>query len=295
MAGIESEVPKPTQLVLVRGTDLLSLKPQNDGGSEVLKLATDHLEVALNDGRLVESPFSPLGKAPISTNPRLTLARSRKAYINEPNDPDRLADYMEYFWKNRRPKLGVSISTLAVPTCPWNESQIANFRGVKPLPDKAADVRDMVRFIPEVVAGDLRLIERGFPEIHFRLYGGVRSFSDINSGYVLNGWGRSEAEIDAPYTYTTEQQLRDKFEALNRKGLTVPAYAIFGVFSQDLTKQFLDQIKAVIRTIGSALGSSGFGGILNAGFSPGGGLDVGSYWGPVYRGQYLGGRSFQGA
>ena len=291
MADIETEV---SRLVLVRGDTALELKPQNSGGVELLQLTVNSLGVGLNDGRLVESPFSLPVLAP-STNSRLTLARARTAYRNEPNSPECLADYMEYFWKNRRIKLGVSVSSLAVDTCPWNEDQIAKFRGVEALSDKAEGVRDIVRFIPEVVAGDLELIKRGFPEINFYLYGGLINLSDIKNEYVLKGWGRSEAEIDAPYTDTTEQGLKDIFVSLGRQGLTVPAYAIFGVFSRDFTKKYLDQIRTIIRTVGSVKGSSEAGRVLDARFNPVGYLYVSSDWNPGDRNGSIGGRSFQGA
>src|SRR3989344_3870592 len=221
MVEIASVNPEPDRLVLVRGNRLLQLQPANEDGASVLEEITANAVSALGDGRLTESPLGLLTKAPISTNSRLTLTRARRAYKEEPNNPSRLADYMESYWKNRRTKLGVSTSDLVVPTCPWNENQIAKFRGGDALPDKAEGVNDMVRFIPEVVAGDLELIQKGFPEIHFYLYGGLKTFSDINNTYVLKGWGRSEAEINAPYIDTTEQALRDRFESLGRKGLTV--------------------------------------------------------------------------
>lgn len=222
-----------------------------------------------------------------SRNSRLTLARARIAYRNEPNNPARLVDYMETFWQNRRTKLGVSVSDLVVPTCPWNETQIAQFRG--------ENIPDMARFIPEIVAGDLELIKKGFPEISFYLFGRLRDFEDIRNRYVLKEWGRSEADIDAPYTSINEQELKDKFEALDRLGITVPAYAIFAVFSKDFTKEFLDEIRTVIRITGSTLESSVGGEVLTAGFYPDGRMSVGSSWAPGGRGQGLGWRSFQGA
>lgn len=297
----ESNLERPaskSRIVLITGQEARELQGSNITGRGLLAGIVSQLEVLARDPRLVKtSPFTPTPepstearRAPTIRTSKRTLNLAKASLLNDPNSPEYLMGYMQAFWNSRRAIIGLSKKDILVADLPWSSEQIAQFRGLDALPDKAEGIRDMAGFIPEVVASDLTLVKKGFPEVQFYFYGGLGDISQVNKTYILAGWKRTEAEIDAPYARTTEQGLREKVDSLGRRGLNLNAYTVFGVLSRDLTGKYLDQTRTAVRLLGASFG----GRVLGAKFSAFGRLDVYSYLDPQVQRSGWGGRSAVG-
>jgi len=143
-------------------------------------------------------------------------------------------------------------------------------------------------YLPQQLATAEALADLGklFPKMQSWSVSGDSDARKIKNTKDLFGWLSVEMALNMPNPDTTEARLREIFSQQIAEGENLNVYIVFGQFCREVLGQYPD-IPGYVRLLGSSYG----GGVLNAGFGEGGGLDVDRGWDPGSRYSNLGGRS----
>lgn len=199
-------------------------------------------------------------------------------FVTSPHTPELYTATFQQIWRVRQERLmqGGTMLDLEVAKCPYTQEEIDEL--------EAEDRR------PGVLPFELSTQANRY--LLGELWPNMRSYSverdhPVTNGANRHGWFDYDAQIDAPYTNTTEDKLREAIEYEERFGMDLNEYIVAGQDSKLLTRKYLDQDRTYVRLLDSRRG----GNVVRARFHAGGYLLV--YWDldPRARGSDLGGRS----
>lgn len=144
----------------------------------------------------------------------------------------------------------------------------------------------MIFYPPELRGKDgLILMGKMFPQLGTRT---VRDNTPLQSENDFTGWLNVEAVFEAPNVNTTEHQLREHFNSIERIGMSENQYIIFSLFTKLVFGRYVDY-SVLCRLLDSRLENY----VINARFGTLGDLHVNSHLRPSLRGEELGGRSIK--
>jgi len=207
-----------------------------------------------------------------------SLERAVAEFNTRPHTPELINETFETIWYVRGRLVGL---TFEVTPCPYTKEELADL--------KAEGRR--VGFLPPKLA--TQQVRHRLGEIFPKM----QSHSIHKDNLVTNdedpsGWFDYEAEIDAPYTNTTEEQLRDKLEEDERRLLSLNQYIIAGQDSKLFTEKYLDETGTSVR-LGSRKQDRDKDRVVKAYFSKDGDLHVVWNLGERVSNPCIGGRSFR--
>lgn len=247
------------------------------------------------DGGLIDpdtgNPFTRIEQdTPIEGQMPVRLLRlAISEFKTSPRTPELVDRTFQAIWQDRQRRLNTALRKLGEPANVTFEVLPCDYTA-----EELEEVRskgNRIGYVPENLATQEARYLLGimFPKMGSH---SVRKGNSVtNEGVPRWGWFDYEAAIDAPYTGTTEEQLRKIFEDQDREGLNATEYAIAGQDSKLFTNHYLDEFGTGKSTYVRLLSSRRGGLVARARFDAAGLLYVDWGLGPRLAGDLLGGRS----
>lgn len=141
-------------------------------------------------------------------------------------------------------------------------------------------------FVPKEMSAPegFQILQKIFPEMDVER---SELTANLKSQYQQHGWLEIESSIDAPYTDTTEDQLRKIFKEKGRTGAALNTYLVASQFNRLIKGFYFDQDHISSRLLGTSCGDK----IVDARFGLEGNLIISSNLDPERRSRFVGGRS----
>jgi hypothetical protein len=184
-----------------------------------------------------------------------SLEAATEAYQENLHSPELTTAFWEVFWTENGKKASLD---LAVPQCPWDETQIKEMakRGKAPI------------VLPEEVSTQesRHLLGQMFPKMNNH---STREGNAITNKVDHFGWRQFDTALDAPHAKKTEDKLREIMTSQGDEEPTLNEYIVASQASKLLTGHYLDE-----KTVSIIFGSLNGGGVVGASFHPDGELFV---------------------
>ena len=211
--------------------------------------------------------------------PQAEILPTKKDFISrELLDPEITTSTFQAIWSARQEILsqkGVNLE-FSIPQCPYTKEELKSLEaegrrvGYLPYELSTQESRHLMAII--------------WPQMQSH---SVKEGNSVTNAEDISGWFDYESAIDAPYTGTNEDQLKDEAKKQGRKGSNLNQYIVAGQDSKLFTGKYLDETRTWVRL----LGSRGDGDVVHAYFYGDGDLGVYWYLGPRNHNSDLGGRS----
>lgn len=204
------------------------------------------------------------------------LQQAVTEYIANPHNPEVVTASFHAIWHVRAEKLKRVGVEITLPGDGYSEEELKRLE---------ANGRRPGYLPPELATQEARhLLAVIWPEMGSF---SVKEGNPVTNEENLSGWFDYEASVDAPFTNTTEDQLRKAIKKEGKNGINLNEYIVAGEDSKLLTGRYLNEGKTGVRLLGSRYG----GGVVEAYFDSYGLLTVGSILSPQYHDRGLAGRS----
>lgn len=170
------------------------------------------------------------------------LGQTVEEFLTDLHNPEVVTHRFQTIWQERERRLreaGVDLS-LAVPSCTYTQEELKQLE---------SEGRRVGYLDPKLATQKARhLLATIWPEMGSYT---VQEGNSVRNEGNRHGWFDYEVAIDAPYTKTSEDQLRTEARNLGLEGLTLNQYIVAGQDSKLFTGKYLDQDRTRVRLLGS--------------------------------------------